>query len=567
MQALLQADWLYALGSALLGSLLQMGLLWLLYRLYAGVAKPGSTARYYSAILFLFSGAGWFLFTFMYRMVSLSQGAHAADHSFLLIPGIENTSMTWWHSVAAFITGQMPLISLAYLLGLCWFLTRYLLAYRYTVQIRKQSMQKPDAAWRVFTTQLAHHLGIKKPVQLWLSSTIKTPLTIGHLKPVILLPIACINQLSTAQLEAILLHELAHIRRGDFLVHLLVSAIETVFFFNPFVRKLAQEIKEQREYSCDDLVLQFQYDPEQYATALFKLEQFRTTSVQLALAATQGKKDLLHRIHRILSIPLQKKERLGGWASLMLAAFVIAAGFLLRPVSPAAFSNTAMPFPQAVANDFMLPVLSTKAVSTTAIPYKENTVVIESGNKTDNASDALITAPTAPLATPVSFYGNNAVAEPLKTDNPVFIEQLIARTQQGIDSIDWTAMETILKNNPLTADFDINKVKENLQSAVAEINWQQVEKQIKETIKEQQRIQRLYEVNPNAQKAIDMDMVFNEAVNNQIVAKELANKQAEFFKRHQEEYKKALQEAMKLNHSLQKKTDSLRAQPRKIIVL
>jgi hypothetical protein len=119
------------------------------------------------------------------------------------------------------------------------------------------------------------------------------------------MPIASVNGLSTQQVEAILLHELAHIRRNDYLVNLMVTSIEIILFFNPFSRLFIRNIKRERENSCDDLVLQFQYNAHAYASALLVIEKKRVMKVALGMAATgKNNRMLLDRVKRILNQPV-----------------------------------------------------------------------------------------------------------------------------------------------------------------------------------------------------------------------------------------------------------------------
>jgi hypothetical protein len=149
-------------------------------------------------------------------------------------------------------------------------------------------------------------MGIRSTVSTWLSSKVDVPLTLGHLKPVILLPVAMMNHLTPQQVEAILVHELAHIRRHDYLLHLAVTALEGFFFFNPFARLLIRQVKKERENCCDDLVLQFRYDRHSYVSALLSLATHsrltaRSPKVNPAIAATgDGNQLLLQRAKRIL---------------------------------------------------------------------------------------------------------------------------------------------------------------------------------------------------------------------------------------------------------------------------
>src|SRR5260221_13198766 len=96
------------------------------------------------------------------------------------------------------------------------------------------------------------------------------------------------GNLTPEQVEAILVHELAHIRRKDFLLNLGVTMLEGLFFFNPFTRWLIADLKKEREFCCDDLVLQFRYDPHTYVSALLAVarQAFQTLQARLVVAAT-----------------------------------------------------------------------------------------------------------------------------------------------------------------------------------------------------------------------------------------------------------------------------------------
>jgi hypothetical protein len=112
--------------------------------------------------------------------------------------------------------------------------------------------------------------------------------------------VSALNNLTAAQAEAVILHELAHIKRNDYIVNFVQAFIEMIMFFNPFVKILGIAVREERENCCDDWVLNYRYNSHEYATALLIVEKNRHNQVQLALAATSGKKNLLARIKRLL---------------------------------------------------------------------------------------------------------------------------------------------------------------------------------------------------------------------------------------------------------------------------
>jgi bla regulator protein blaR1 len=155
-----------------------------------------------------------------------------------------------------------------------------------------------------------------------MSELVSSPVTVGYLKPIILLPAAVISNLSTQQVEAILLHELSHIRRYDYLVNFLVSIITTFLYFNPFVKQFVRTIEEERENCCDQLVLQFGYDKVGYASALLTLEKLSASRHALALAAA-GKSYLVNRIEKIVGMEQKKGFKRNQFAGLLAALFCI----------------------------------------------------------------------------------------------------------------------------------------------------------------------------------------------------------------------------------------------------
>lgn len=156
---------------------------------------------------------------------------------------------------------------------------------------------KPAIHLRLFTQTTALHFGIHHKITLWCSAAISTPMTFGFWKPVILLPVALVNQLSIEQTEALIIHELTHIKSNDFLFNWLLIFAESLFFFNPFIHIISAKIKIEREKNCDLKVLQFNYSPILYAETLLKTAQFQQKQLSLQMAAVKNKKQLLKRIH------------------------------------------------------------------------------------------------------------------------------------------------------------------------------------------------------------------------------------------------------------------------------
>jgi beta-lactamase regulating signal transducer with metallopeptidase domain len=173
-------------------------------------------------------------------------------------------------------------------------------------RIRLQSVPPPGEDWNERLLVLTRRLGIGRTVTLLQSQWVKAPSAFGFLKPSILVPLGMLSQLPPDQVETILLHELAHIRRGDFVVNLLLLLTEAIFFFNPGMRWLASLIRREREACCDDIVLAGTPDRNSYFEALVAFTQWAVNGQaaggrSYAMQLSGGNTDLLWRIKRMLN--------------------------------------------------------------------------------------------------------------------------------------------------------------------------------------------------------------------------------------------------------------------------
>lgn len=296
-----QSPFLQALGHAITNSLWQFALLYLLYILMAALVRS-SHARFAVGSAFQLTGFVWFVVTFIiYYQQYLQPGGGSSLSPLSHDTGINHTGLRERIFAILLQAEQfLPYLSIAYLVLLLFLFVKWLQAYRYTNTIRNTGISKIDVEWRLFINKLSAQLGIKRPVRIFVSSIVNSPLTIGFFKPVILVPIACINHLTTAQLEAVLLHELAHIRRHDYLLNIFLSVVEIFLFFNPFMQLISKQVKKERENSCDDWVLQYQYSASTYARALLSLATAQQNSPSLALNATDRDRILLNRVKRMV---------------------------------------------------------------------------------------------------------------------------------------------------------------------------------------------------------------------------------------------------------------------------
>jgi beta-lactamase regulating signal transducer with metallopeptidase domain len=211
-------------------------------------------------------------------------------------------------------------------------------------------LQKPGIDLKLFTELKAHQFGIKRKVKLWLSNSINTPVTFGFFRPMILLPVALVNNISVQQAETLILHELTHIRTNDYLLNWFLLFADTIFFYNPFVTALCNKIRMEREKNCDISVMAFEYSPALYAETLLQAERIKQLIPNFQLAAVNRKKQLLQRI-RFFSTSQNFKQPL----RFNIIAPLIGL-FLLLFLSSAILFNTGNPV-SSVSADSTLPWL------------------------------------------------------------------------------------------------------------------------------------------------------------------------------------------------------------------
>ena len=212
-------------------------------------------------------------------------------------------------------------------------------------QLRNNQVYAAGVIWDEHLELLSDKIGLNKQVKLLQSGIAKVPMALGHVKPLILIPLGLLNSLSSTEVEAILLHELAHIKRRDFLVNLLQSFIEIIFFFNPAVLWVSQLIKTEREHCCDDLAIASISDRKNYVKALISCQEFEQRAPAYAMRITGKKGSLLNRVSRVLletNSTLNKMEKTILTIALVSIVLFAAAFKSVSDVSAASGNTTAI---------------------------------------------------------------------------------------------------------------------------------------------------------------------------------------------------------------------------------
>lgn len=203
--------------------------------------------------------------------------------------------------IQIWLTTHLQELVICWLVGAFILVLRFLGGWIYTEYLRHHSRPVMNKEWRTRFGVLTAKLNIYPSIQFKESAKILTPMVIGTLRPVVLIPIGLLTGLPGSQIEAILAHELAHIRRYDYLINILQSFVEVVFFFHPALWWLSEKVRMEREHCCDDLALEACGDRMSLAHALVGIAEWKTNHA-LAMTFASKKPLLLQRVKRVMGI-------------------------------------------------------------------------------------------------------------------------------------------------------------------------------------------------------------------------------------------------------------------------
>ena len=508
---------LQSLGWAILNSLWQLALLWVIYQIISSIfSKVSSSIKNALAFSLLITGFTWFIYTFL--ATYSNQGSDTIVLSLAVATTDGNQQLNEW------LQQTLPLASILYLFLLLLPVLQFVRNYRYVQVIRKFGLTKMNVEWRMFVKKVATQMNIKKNVQIWVSGFVSSPVTIGFLKPVILMPLAAINQLTPQQVEAILLHELSHIRRFDYLINLIINIIQTILYFNPFVKAFVKIIEIEREKSCDRMVLQFQYDSHEYATALLKLEKAETDNKRMAIAATGKKSDLLTRIELIMGVKKKSVISFNKLARLMAGILCIIAinAFLLvsKPENGIreALSNYAASSFSSIAG---IQASVKKMAGVTEHPVRISNRLKQSSAAPKSSFTEYVSSVISPALINASLEMVNTPE--LKKYQEEQVERTMLASKKVLENVQWKAVEKSIadvfsdkEKDELKASYekemekiDWKKWENNLRQAYNKIDWEKINTQLSSAV---------------SQVRFDsLQLVYNKAISKlQVASKELS---------------------------------------------
>jgi HEAT repeat protein/beta-lactamase regulating signal transducer with metallopeptidase domain len=232
------------------------------------------------------------------------------------------------------IDAALPWLVALWAIGVCLLSLRLAGGWWHARGLRTRDVSAAPPEWSAIVARLSRRLGVRRDVGLAVTRALTVPVVIGHLKPIVLVPASALSGLSPTQLEAILAHELAHVRRHDYLVNLAQTVIETVLFYHPAVWWVSRQVRLEREHCCDDLAVAACGDRRMYVEALLGLEQLRQPALLLAPGAADG--PLLARARRLLTKGDEDSAspRLAASVIALTIAVVSIAGVSIRSAEP-----------------------------------------------------------------------------------------------------------------------------------------------------------------------------------------------------------------------------------------
>lgn len=217
----------------------------------------------------------------------------------------------------------LPWLVLVWLVGVLLLSVRLLGGLFYTRRLTRREARPVEERLEACMRRLARQLRVKRAVRLLESSLVRVPSAIGWLRPVILLPTSSLVGMTPQQLEAILAHELAHVRRHDYLVNLLQTIVETLLFYHPAVWWVSRQVRIEREHACDDLAVALCGDALVYARALTKVEHLRKKRAQPQLSVAANGGELLSRIRRLVGVSDEPRRNSPVFVAVVVAAVVL----------------------------------------------------------------------------------------------------------------------------------------------------------------------------------------------------------------------------------------------------
>ncbi len=309
------AKTIYALGWSIIHFIWQFSVLSLgLAAALAITRNQTSQLRYFLALSILLFAPVLFAINFLQGLQLWQELVINPDISSIQLTGLVNTildhSLSYDKKEILFwsINDAIPILVFIWVLGVLFFSIRFIKSFLYIRNLKKDYFLGTHVCWVEKIKKWSVSLKIKKTVSLVESEKISSPITIGFLKPFIFFPVGMLSGLPAEQIEAIILHEMAHIARKDYMVNILQSVIETILFFHPAIWWISARVREERENCCDDLAISQMVQPVILANALVNVNMLTYEKSTGVLAFTGNDEPLTKRVKRLVGLTFSREK-------------------------------------------------------------------------------------------------------------------------------------------------------------------------------------------------------------------------------------------------------------------
>ncbi len=480
----LTGDLVCALGWTILHSIWQAFFVFICLKAVLALWPMASARIKYNLSVVSLTGIfTWFVITFFQQIAAFRAARESAETAMQQLQQI--APATAFHIETVYksqdqlkwlfprMEDWFPILVAMYAVGFCLMTIKLFSDLAQLQQIRTTKTSPMDPTWDKHLERLAAQLRIPRKVQLLVSGYIQVPVMLGFLKPIILLPVAMVNNLTPVQLEAILLHELAHIKRNDYLLNIFQSIVETILFFNPFVWQISRIIRQEREHCCDDLVVS-SIQPLHYAQALVALEEYRLSSNALAMAAANNKQHLFNRIKRIMEM----KTKHLNYSQRLLAVLIIASGIIsIAWLNPAKVEATESKQKSAAPAPKMQPQPQPQSLGTvTVFGDNREEYINAAGHMVPDTTWPELPEPPAPPAppaeppTPPALGDADMPAPPPPPPTPAHPKNVIVHTGKYTYAYDAIAQDkNLTKAERAKLQKQIDEAQKTMQKAMAQL--------------------------------------------------------------------------------------------------
>jgi len=309
----------YAIGWTIIHSLWQCTFIALLIALsYAFTKKAQASTRYWINTLGLVScvvASGITVYLNFYSSLDIT------NSDAIIKPSKAAHPVVYVQTISDIINQHIHQIVVCWIIGFGFYIAKYLADFFYCQHIKHHNNELPSETIQHVFNELKNNLGITQAIQLRISKVVNIPCVIGHFIPVVLLPASLILGLSTQQIKVIMLHELGHVSRRDYLISSLQTLITSLYFFNPFARWISSKIDEERENACDDIAVSISGDPLFYAHTLKEFAEMKN-NCSTTVAMTGKNNQLINRIKRLFVLDNSFSKTYGKIITIMTLALL-----------------------------------------------------------------------------------------------------------------------------------------------------------------------------------------------------------------------------------------------------